>query len=276
MTTRFLAILLFLPATLYGAADREAARGTVMIPVVGTVAGANGTQFQTDVTVSNRSGRSTVIEVYWLPLNVSGSGTPVAQLTLQAFETRLYEDFVRDTLGESGLGAIILRGTSNDGTAGNEEVPIDAYARVWTPAPDGSGTFSTGIAASTLYGPKVDDFQPIAGHIYGLRQDRDFRSNFGIVNMGDTTLTFAVYMNNTDTPVTVPITVIVPPRSLVQRSVPFGIRHRGLTIMIFPQQVTPPTLDLGPWTAYGTSVDNVTGDAWFSKAQAARLHQDPI
>ena len=275
MTARLLLTLLFVPLVLQAAADREAARGVVMIPVAGSVAGANGTQFQTDLTVSNRSGTAAVVEVYWLPQNVSGSDAPTVQLTLQAFETRLYQDFVRDTLGKSGLGAIILRGTRNDGTAGNDEVVIDAFARVWTPAPDGPGTFSTGVPASTLYGPKVDDFEPIAGHIYGLRQDRDFRSNFGIVNMGNRALTFAVYMNTSDSPVTVPIVVSVQPKSMVQRSVPFGI-YRGLTITIIPQQVTPPVLDLGPWTAYGTSVDNVTGDAWFSKAQAARLHQDPL
>lgn len=246
-----------------------------MIPVLGTVPGANGTSFQTDLTISNRSRTQAIVEVYWLPQNVSGTGVPVAELTLQPFETRLYEDFVRATLRKSGLGAIILRGARSDGTSGNEEIPIDAYARVWTPAPDGRGTMSVGIPASTLYGPKVDDFEPIAGHVYGLRQDQDFRSNFGIVNMSTRPLTFAVYANPSNAPVSVPMVVTVPPNSIVQRSVPFGIIG-ALTLTIFPQQITPPVLDLGPWTAYGTSVDNETGDAWFSKAQADRLHQDPL
>jgi hypothetical protein len=275
MTARLILPLLFFPFFLQAAADREAARSTVMIPVVGTVPGANGTRFQTDLTISNRTTNTTIVEVYWLPQNVSGTGVPAAQLTLQSFETRLYEDFVRVTLGKSGLGAVILRGTREGGTSGNEDVLIDAYARVWTPANDGGGTFSAGIPASTLYGPKVDDFEPIAGHVYGLRQDRDFRSNFGIVNMGARTLTFAVYANTNDAPVSVPFIVTVPPNSMVQRAVPFGI-YGGLTLTIFPQQTTPPVLDLGPWTAYGTSVDNATGDAWFSKAQASRLHQDPM
>src|SRR5687768_116397 len=92
------------PTLLYAAADREAARDAVMIPVAGTVNGANDTRFQTDITLSNRSREAVFVDVYWLPQDRSGTGRPVTQLTLEAFETKLYEDFVPVTLGQTGLG----------------------------------------------------------------------------------------------------------------------------------------------------------------------------
>ncbi len=97
-----------------GLADREASRPAVMIPVAGTVAGANGTRFQTDLTIANKkTGSSTGpavswIDVYWLPRDASGSGTPVTRLALAHHAVEFYEDFVTRTLNRSGVGAIWL------------------------------------------------------------------------------------------------------------------------------------------------------------------------
>lgn len=243
-----------------------------MIPIAGHVAGANGTEFQTDLTISNTN-VDALVEVYWLPQNRSGSmTTPVAILPVPAASVVTYEDFVVRTIHQTGLGTIILRGLDN-ARQRSEFVRIDAYARIWTPAQCGSGTMSQGVQASTLYGPKVDDFSPITGLVYGLRQDADFRTNIGIINMSsERTVTFRVDIRGTKQQQQMQL--VVPPASMVHEALPpgdFGAVTLGIHVL--GQNPPPPDAFSGPpWTAFGSSVDNHSGDAWYSKAQAAYVH----
>ena len=155
------ALLLTLVAPpLFAAADREASRAEVMIPVAGTVGGANGTRFQTDLTIVSHSSDPaavTFVDVYWLPRDAPGSGQPVTRLPLQRRVVAFYEDFVTRTLNKSGLGTIIFRAVNEDGTP-NLAGRLDAFARIWTAVPGGSGTTSHSVYASTLYSPQIDDF----------------------------------------------------------------------------------------------------------------------
>lgn len=268
-------LLLLCTTSLFAAADREASRAAVMIPVAGTVAGANGTRFQTDLTIANQSHSSgaTLVDVYWLPRDVAGTGTPVARLTLQPGAIELYEDFVTRTLNRSGLGTIILRTVHEDGSD-NLAGRIDAFARVWTPMPGSGGTTSQAVHASTLYTPQIDDLQPIHGLVYGLRQDAQFRANYGLVNLSPKPLTFTVSFRSRGATITEVVTL--EPHSMTQRAVPAAVTG-PLTIVVSGQQeigIINPTAAFRPWAAYGSSVDNITGDAWYSKAQAAYPHNE--
>ncbi len=269
------ALILFLvPHALYAVADREAAQAVVVIPVAGTVSGANGTRFQTDLTIAapgNGTGQPSLIDVYWLPQDREGSATPITRLVLPYQATRFYEDFVTNQLHESGLGAIVLQAVNEDGTLdlrGN----IDAFARVWTRVPNGPGTTSQSIYGSTRYSPKIDDFQPIPGRIYGLRQDANFRTNVGLVNLSDQQMTITVAIAP-DSGTGSHFEVSLLPRSMTQRPLPSG-SFGPLTLRLSQHQHTPPSFNLGRWTAYGSSIDNTTGDAWYSKMQAEYLHQE--
>jgi hypothetical protein len=266
-----LLLLAALASSSFAAADREASRATIMIPVAGTVTGSNNTRFQTDLTIATQGHASTPvhIDVFWLPQDAPGSATAVVRLTLQPRAIEHYEDFVTRTLQKSGLGSIILRAVKEDGTP-DIAARIDAFARVWTPSPGAIGTMSQAVYASTLYSPAIDDFQPIAGVIYGLRQDADFRSNFGIVNMSAKRLRFSVRFIGSTTRSEM---YTVEPNSMIQRAVPAGA-FGPLTVTVTPEQEIPATLNLGAWTAYGSSIDNRTGDAWYSKAQAAYPHNE--
>jgi hypothetical protein len=276
-----LAALLLASASLFAAADREASRAAVMIPVAGTVAGANGTRFQTDLTITNQTSApgGILIDVYWLPRDLPGSATPVKRLAVAPGAVELHEDFVTKTLSLSGLGAIVLRAVHEDGSP-DLAARIDAFARIWTPVPGGTGTVSQAVHASTLYFPQLDDFQPIRGQIYGLRQDADFRSNYGLVNMSEKRLEFTVFFitgSGATLDHTLSERVIVEARSMTHRPVP-AAAVGPLTIAVVPHQqrgFIDPTAPLQPWAAYGSSVDNITGDAWYSKAQAAYPHNEP-
>lgn len=277
-----LSLFIFATLPLFVAADREASRASVMIPVAGTVAGANGTRFQTDLTITNQTAGpgGILIDVYWLPRDVPGSGTPVKRLALAPWAVEFHEDFVTRTLNLSGLGAIVLRAVHDDGSP-NLAARLDAFARVWTPVPGRTGTVSQAVHASTLYFPQTDDLQPIPGLIYGLRQDASFRSNYGLVNMGTKRLEFTVaFIAGSDASSldrTITERVVVEPQSMTHRAVPASAIG-PLTISIRAHQersIGNPSAPLQPWAAYGSSVDNITGDGWYSKAQASYPHNEP-
>lgn len=278
----FLFALLLLPVSpLFAAADREASRPTVMIPVAGTVAGAHGTRFQTDLTITNQSpgGEATRIDVYWLPQDLPGSGTPVARLELAPWAVEFHEDFVSRTLNRSGLGAIILRAVHADGTP-DPAARIDAFARIWTPIPGGAGTASQGVHASTLNFPQLDDLQAIPGRIYGLRQGAGFRSNYGLVNMSSKPLTFIVTFltgsSGTVNEQSRSELVVVAAQSMTHRAVPSQMQGQLMISIVADQDrsIGDPTAPLQPWAAYGSTVDNVSGDGWYSKAQASYPHNE--
>lgn len=147
------------------------------------------------------------------------------------------------------------------------------YARIWSPARTGSGTFSQGIYGATLTGPGTDDLQPITAWIYGLRQDANFRTNYGIVNLADAPRSFTIVATG-ETGARFERHVTLPAASMLHDSLPFAQNFGPLTFEMVIDYVIPPQVSL-PWTGFASSVDNQTGDAWYSKAQAAYRNNQP-
>ena len=255
------------------AADREAAVANVLIPIAGDVPGAFGTLFQTDVTIANRTGAVARAGIFWLPQDRSGSLTvPVRVLTLQPNTTLFFPRFVTDTLGLTGLGAFVVRALNEDGST-NQSGHLDVFARIWTPARSGGGTYSQGIYGSTLGGPGTDDLQPIPAWVYGLRQDANFRTNYGIVNLADAPRTFTITATG-ETGARFERTVTLPAASMLHEALPQDRNFGALTIEMVVHYVIPPAVSL-PWTGFGSSIDNRSGDPWYSKAQASYRNNQP-
>jgi hypothetical protein len=87
----------------------------------------------------------------------------------------------------------------------------------------------------------------------------------GVVNLDGGPHTFVVTVSG-ETPTLVPEThtVTVPAFAMVQ--IPIGgVSQRQLRIDI-EEEVAPGQGRLSLWTAYASSVDNITGDAWSSVA----------
>ena len=270
---RRLLILLLLTPHLFGAADREAAVPQVLIPIAGDVPGANGTHFQTEVTISNRGTSTVRAAIFWLPQNQSGSlTTPVRTLTLDPQTTLYFPRFVTEILGQAGLGAFVVRALNDDGST-NQNARLDVYARVWTPAGTGPGTYSQGIYGATLTGPGTDDLQPIPAWVYGLRQDADFRTNYGIVNLADAPRTFTITVSG-ETGQRFERTVTLPAASMIHEPLPPERVFGALTIGMVIHQLPSAQVSL-PWTGFASSVDNHTGDAWYSKAQGSYRNNQP-
>jgi hypothetical protein len=219
-----------------------------LIPAAGSLAGNFGTFFRSDVTLANRRSVDQIIAVLWVARGVNNSSSPVQRFTLRANTTTVISDFVSRSLGKSGLGSIVVIAQDS---AGNVDTlgQIDGFSRIWTNQPGAPGTVS-------------QDFPPVGvqdslatSYGYGLRQDEQYRTNVGLVNLYETAQTFTIAVSGLRGSTT--FTVTVQPYSMEQPALPAGI-YGDLYLRIS----SGPNLNW--WSAYGTSVDNITGDGWVS------------
>jgi hypothetical protein len=163
-------------------------------------------------------------------------------------------DFVGTTLKTSGLGALLIIAFDPTGKTTDTEAFIDGFSRIWTPQPGSSGTVSQSFPAVSLF-DSVDDFTAFA---LGLRQDASYRTNVGVVNLDSVVHTWTITSLNTNAT----MTLQVQPFSLSQTGVPASFAgSSGNLSLTYDVSATNFT-----WSAYASSVDNLTGDGWVSRA----------
>lgn len=237
--------------------DNRSARYFV-IPAAGSVSGANGTFFRSDVTLINYgSTAEDVVAIFW----PNGQSTPPAisagvKVTLQSAQAVTYTDFVATVLGKSGLGAILFFGVKNNALDPN--AAIDGLSRIYTKQPGSEGTVSQEFPPVDLFNLFVAD-QSVS---LGLRQDSGFRTNFGIVNADP--VQHVVRVRGIGEKMTAETTVTVPAYGMVQSSIPAG--DYGAVTVVF--DITDSGGASVNWVAYASSTDNITGDGWVSVASA--------
>lgn len=225
----------------------------LLIPAAGSLQGGGGTFFRSDVTLTTYGDADQEVLIVWLPRGVDGRGQPAFRTTIP-FDTPpvTIRDFVGE-LGLSGLGALLIFGVEPGTTTPDEDALIHGFSRIWTPQPGSNGTVSQNFGAQDP-DMMVGEFLAVS---MGLRQDPGFRTNGGIVNLGLTTRTFTVAVVGETSETEFDMTL--PPLSMQQSAIPAG--NYGAVTLVFISDES----DEG-WAAYGTSVDNVTGDGWVSPA----------
>lgn len=237
--------------------DRESSTGTTafVLPAVGTVRGSRGAEFVTDVTLANDRAIAQAVIVMWLPQgNVNGPAVPAFRITLPPSDDAAGTLTIADLAGElrlDGLGALLVVAT---GPAGDVDgaADIDGFARVRTASQCGAGSVSQSLPAVS-----AQTFGARRGRGLGLRHDSDYRTNVGIVNLAEVTREFTVVVAGERHSERFPVSI--PPFSPMQTPVPD--RNYGavaLTVISDGQ---------APWVAYGSSVDNASGDSWASVAR---------
>ena len=237
--------------------DNRSARYFV-IPAAGSVQGANGTFFRSDVTLINyASTAEDVIALFW----PAGQSTPPStsagvKLTLQPAKAVTYVDFVASVLNKSGLGAILFFGVK--GTAVDPNAAIDGLSRIYTKQPGSDGTVSQEFPPVDVYNLLVAD----TSASLGLRQDASYRTNFGIVNADK--VPHNVHVTAIGERLTQDTTVTVPAYGMIQSSIPAG--DYGAVTIAF--DITDSGGASVSWVAYASSTDNITGDGWVSIASA--------
>jgi hypothetical protein len=225
----------------------------VLIPAAGNAQGANGTFFKSDISIINLASHDQMVALQWLPQGVSSTGTPLT-ITMPARTGLRSADFVNDYFGQTGLGSIIVTGVTGSGTV-DSTAALSVNSRIWTPEPGTGGTTSQSFPAvplSLINTPTAALFA-----VGGADDPTNYRVNVGIVNDDPSnTQTFVVKLQGTTTQT---FTVTIPPMSMQQISLGSDISP---TAQISIQNATPSATRSNSWLAYGSTIDNVTGDAW--------------
>lgn len=236
----------------------DSAGPSFLIPAAGNLQGANGTYFRSDVTLIHYGNGPQQIIVGWMPANTNNCEAKVAEITLDE-GWKHFGDFVGETLGETGLGALVFMAVDEEGEL-DDTAQIDGFSRIWTPMPNGlAGTSSQQFSAVA-----IDDLFPLL-HVYlfGLRQDAGFRTNVGIVNFDLMTHAWTAEFFPSVGARPANGNIIVPPCSMWQGAIPAG-NFGPLLVHLLPRDG-----DGNFWTAYGSSTDNSTGDGWIVKGKHA-------
>jgi hypothetical protein len=218
----------------------------------GSVQGAGGTYFRSDVTIINHRSSDQIIAIGWLAQGVDNSNEPVQLFTIPARTPVILADFVAQTLGKSGLGAVLVLGQTSSGAA-DSLAQLDGFSRIWTNQPGAQGTVSQGFPSVSI----IDSVGSGTAYALGNRHDASYRTNVGIVNLDSVSHTWTVGINGLHGSGSFAVTV--PPVSMKQAGLPTG--SYGDLALSF--DTTGSSFN---WSAYGASVDNVSGDSWSSHA----------
>lgn len=224
-------------------------KDSFIIPVAGSIQGGNGTFFRSDVSIANRRLAPQAISVGFLVRGQNNANTPMHRFSIDSNTTTQTRDFIASALNTSGLGTLLVIAVDSTGNA-DENGEIDGFSRIWTPQPGSTGSVSQAFESIDL------EDNLATSYAYGLRQDAGFRTNVGLVNLYAGTNTFTIFVNGTGGSTT--FTQTVQPYSMEQVPLPAGA-WGDLYI-----RVSSSDSNLNWWSAYGTSVDNVTGDGWVS------------
>jgi hypothetical protein len=226
------------------------AAAQLLIPVAGSTPGANGTFFRSEITIVNFASHDQQVQVQWLPQG--GAATTPKTITITAQSGTRSSDFVANVLNQSGLGAIVVSGVTSTGAV-DPTALLWASSRIWTNQPGSAGTTSQSLPAIPLNGLFSGSTAGLFS-VGGSDNPANYRVNVGIVNLSASSQTYSVTQQGGTTNF-----VIVPAMSMAQVPVATGTSS---TQQILIQNVTGGAVTPNSWIAYGSTVDNITGDAW--------------
>jgi len=251
-------------------AGQETASHRVVLPVVGNAAGSKGTFFKSAVTLLNtnyRNGTSAPanqrVRVDFYPQGGSADLTAPVFFTFGAF-IQHWSNFLADfyAVPRTGLGAVVFTAVDADGNE-QTDARLFAVSRIYTAQASTAGCPTPGGEVSqSLESVPFDDLASFTerGWIHGLRQDARFRTNVGVVNHSDSTQAFTVtlYPFTGGDPSSYEVTV--PARGMIHSAIPAG--DYGPSLLLSVQAKVPGFF----FSAYGSTVDNATGDGWTFRA----------
>lgn len=232
----------------------DSANYNFIFAAAGSVQGSGGTFFRSDVTITNHRNAIQRIGVAFMAQGVDNSNAPIIDFELPANAPVVARDFVGDPggLDSTGLGSIVIFGELPNGDIDTNAI-LDGNSRIWTPQPGSAGTVSQGFPSVAFQ----DSLGTAWAYAQGLRHDSGFRTNAGIVNLDPVAHTWTVDVNGTGGRTS--FTITVPPLSMRQQVVPDG----PWSDVVLGFQTNE---NVDWWSAYGATVDNITGDSWSSHA----------
>jgi hypothetical protein len=219
-----------------------------LIPVAGSTPGANGTFFRSDISIVNLADHDETVALTWLPQDGNSS---ITRITIAKHAGIRSGDFVADYLSQTGIGAIFVTAESSEGI--DMDADLFVSCRIWTPQPGTSGTTSQTLPGVIPGSPRSASAARLVA-VGGADNPANYRTNVGIVNFGAGTQTFTITVTGTSNV----FVVNLPPNSMRQISVGNGLLPTQQILI----QNTTAAMQSNSWIVYGSTVDNITGDAW--------------
>jgi hypothetical protein len=231
---------------------------SVLIPAAGSTPGVNGTFFRSDITIVNLADHAQNVEWEWLP-EPGGIGASDGIL-IPAHSGIRSTDFVKEYVHTTGIGSLLVMAVTNVGPLPvvDPTGKLFVASRIWTQQPGTNGTTSQSLPAipvATINTPSAAIFA-----LGGADDPPSYRVNIGVVNLDfNHEQTFAITWGPPlGAPVQTGTAITLPPGSMLQVPANGACCTNPITIT----NITPPATRSNLWTAYGSTINNVTGDAW--------------
>lgn len=270
VVTGFLMVTAFLAAA---PASAQFAGNSHLIPVIARLQGAEGTFWKSDLSITNASPFPVTLGAAFFrektPNDFPVFSFPVT-VTIAAEKTLTVEDVLGTWFPAEGdtKGMLFL-------VADSEEADLAVSSRTYNAA-DPRGTYGQAVQPS-LFPAVYGAGKAIAP---GVRNDADYRTSLGILNLGPSTAIARIRVYDADGNEVVDTTRTIQRFSMdqwnvTQLGVPTLDRPGQVEVSVDPSSGGYSVCDTGQFMestallAYTSTVDNRTGDAVFSLAQAS-------
>jgi len=254
---------------------------TYIIPIVGSVSGANNTRWSSELYVFNPQRHALRVTAVYLP---SGGGQgPQVDFVVQPNQTAFATNLVDDLFDlSSGTGGLILAVFPEK----NPGVPNDALSRSFVASTKNfnnasSGTFSQQVAG-VWAGLQDVDFDGISAISSGVRENgtllTGYRTNVGAVNLGRGAVRVLLDVFDANgAKVGSTLALDVPPLGHIQDRLPVAVSVGSIEFYVQDPFVDDPNTRAMVFP-YATVIDNRSGDPLFLSptllAAAGELFKD--
>lgn len=226
-------------------ASRPSSSGSIVVPVSGNVAGAFGSRFVSDVRLLNSGGTDARISLFFTPSGADGSTTfSAVNLLIPSGQLVAIDDVVGAVFRETGTGAIEIRG---------DTAKLRVTSRIYNDAE--RGTFGQFVSTR---GPSIGRGATL--HVLHLSNGESMRSNLGVAEVAGAQGEIQFRLFDSRGALLESTTATIAPFGHQQWPLLGG--PAGLHVDSFRAEVRVIQGDARV-VAYGSSVDNASGDAMF-------------
>jgi subtilisin-like proprotein convertase family protein len=237
------------------AVERPRSGGSRIIPAIAHAPGAGGTFFISDVRLLNRGNAEAMVSaIYTASGNDGSSQFASIDLAISPGQQVSLDDLVDSRFRSAGVGTLEIRGDVND---------LIVASRTYNDSP--LGTFGQFVPAVSVEDATVAGGEPI--HVLDLRNDAAFRSNLGFVDLtGEGGPISWVLFDEAGRPIEEG-SLMLAPHGHAQVPILGGIGGATHPLARAEVRLAGGAARIG---AYGSVVDNRTGDAMFIPASSSR------
>ena len=252
-------ILLILATALLAFPLAAQVNDTYVIPAAAKARGAHGTNWVTRLSIFNPQQHELTVTAVFLP--TGGAQGPTLDIDIPANSIAWSDDILEDAFGlTSGSGALLLATFPE----ANPGVPNTVIARSFLVTSDTYNDVPEGTYGQTIPGIWTglqDDQDQITAVAHGITNNADWRTNVGVANLGDCSVTLRVWAYDADgNTVLNGAQYLVPPLGHLQDGLPVQLENGAVEFYVEDPCRSNPDRQavVFPYTA---TIDNRSGDS---------------